>query len=155
VLHVLSLLLALIVRKSINPFSELVVSSPVLEGIIADARGEGCRSSAIIICLVSVVETLVCFDDGRGLVGYYRSLGGIVSRAPIEFPNFELNSIRYESNRVELRLINSIRFDKMRLYIEIRSRVIINKRAPNNTKDVIKISSLDMQCNIFFLIRQF
>jgi hypothetical protein len=78
VLYVLSLLLAL-VRKSITRFSELMVSSPVLEGIIADAEGEGCRSSAVIICLVSVVETLVGFDDGRGLVGYYRSLGGIVS----------------------------------------------------------------------------
>ena len=78
-LHVLPLLLALIVRKGITPFSELVVSSPVLEGIIADAGGEGSRSSAVIICLVSVVETLVGFDDGRGLVGYYRSLGGIVS----------------------------------------------------------------------------
>ena len=78
-LRVLSLLLRLIVRKSITPFSELVVSSPVLEGIIADARGEGYRSSAAIICLVSVVETLVSFDNSRGLVGYYRSLGGIVS----------------------------------------------------------------------------
>ena len=78
-LYVLSLLLALIVRKSITPFTELVVSSPVLEGIIADAGGEGCRSSTVSICLVSVVETLVGFDDGRGLVGYYRSLVGIVS----------------------------------------------------------------------------
>jgi hypothetical protein len=59
--------------------ARVLVSSPVLEGIIADAGGEGCRSSAIIICLVSVVETLVGFDDGRGLVGYYRSLVGIVS----------------------------------------------------------------------------
>jgi hypothetical protein len=68
VLHVLPLLLALIVRKGITPFSELVVSSPVLEGIIADAGGEGSRSSAVIIWLVSVVETLVGFDDGRGFV---------------------------------------------------------------------------------------
>jgi hypothetical protein len=35
----------------------------------------------------------------------------LTARAPIEFPNFELNSIRYESNRVELGLINSIRIE--------------------------------------------
>ena len=76
-LYVLSLLLALIVWKSITPFTELVVSSPVLKGIIADTRGDRCCSSGNIICLVFVVETVVGFDDGRGLVSYYRSLVGL------------------------------------------------------------------------------
>jgi hypothetical protein len=79
VLYILPLLLALIVRKGITPFSKLMVSSPVLEGIIMDAEGEEYRSSIIIIYFISIVNTLVSFNDSRGLVGYYRSLGRIVS----------------------------------------------------------------------------
>jgi hypothetical protein len=53
-------------------------------------------------------------DAGRWIRigrGCSRRVKPVERRAPIEFPNFELNSIRYESNRVELRLINSIRIE--------------------------------------------
>jgi hypothetical protein len=44
-----------------------------------DARGEGCRYSTIIIYLVSIVETLISFNNSRGLVSYYRGLSRIMS----------------------------------------------------------------------------
>ena len=81
----------------------------------------------------------LCLSCTPGLAGHPLSFALVpTDRAPIEFPNFELYSIRRESSRIEPRnykfdsmriefsfsLFDSIRFDKIRLYIEIRSRKI-------------------------------
>lgn len=79
-LHVLSVLLAVIIGEDVSSFSKLMVSSAILESMISYARREGCGGIAVHIGVIAFVDKGVSirFDDRGSLIRDYRSLMSIM-----------------------------------------------------------------------------
>ena len=82
VLHVLAVLLLVVVGQVVVALPELVVASPILEGVVAHRRAERGRRRAGLVAAVAGVAAAVFFaagfDDGDGLGRGVLDLGRVI-----------------------------------------------------------------------------